>query len=170
MTAQQNNPPPMTVMRPYLIRALHQWITDNGQTPMLLVDTSVPQVDVPKHAIKNDRITLNASYNATISMTLGNEYISFGARFGGHPLNVMLPVMAVLGIYSREESAGMMFSGSGFSQQAETSTPPKMSVVETATDEQCNSLDRQLPPAPSATLDPNQPVRKTRPSHLTVVK
>ena len=112
MAAQQ------TSRRPYLVRAMHEWMTDNGQTPHLVVDASVPGTDVPKGFVRDGRITLNVGWQATQGLKLGNEWIEFAARFGGVPTQVRVPINAVLGIYARETGQGMLFQDEG------DTTPP----------------------------------------------
>ncbi len=94
--------------RGYLIRALHEWCTDNGFTPYLsvFVDASV---QVPLEYVKNNEIVLNVSYGATVGINLSNELIEFKARFGGQSHEVLVPVDHVLAIYARENGQGMAF-------------------------------------------------------------
>jgi stringent starvation protein B len=94
--------------RPYLIRALYEWCTDNGFTPYLavLVDESVR---VPREYVKNGEIVLNISFDATSSLKLGNEFIEFKARFAGTPREILVPVPNVIAIYARENGQGMAF-------------------------------------------------------------
>ncbi len=99
----------MTSNRPYLIRAIWQWISDNDMTPHLLVNADAKDVEIPRQFVEDGRIVLNVSANAVRDLDLGNEYVSFGARFSGSPMNVLLPVSAVLGIYSKENGQGMLF-------------------------------------------------------------
>jgi stringent starvation protein B len=99
----------MTSSRPYLIRALYEWIVDNGQTPYMLVDTSLDVVEVPRAFVENGRIILNISPEATHSLVLGNEAVTFNARFSGTAMDVHVPVSSVLAIYARENGQGMMF-------------------------------------------------------------
>jgi stringent starvation protein B len=91
------------------LRALHQWITDNGQTPHLVVDASQPGVSVPEQHVQDGRIILNVSYSATGRLDLGNDAVSFDARFGGVPRTVRVPMTAILGIYARETGEGLVF-------------------------------------------------------------
>ena len=98
---------PMTSHRPYLLRALYEWIADNGLTPHLLVDATRPQVLVPTHAVKDGRIVLNVAQRAVAGLEMTNELIRFSARFGGVSHNVSVPVSAVLAIYARENGQGM---------------------------------------------------------------
>jgi stringent starvation protein B len=95
--------------RPYLLRAMHEWMIDCGQTPHLIVDATRPHVQVPRAYVKDDRIVLNLSPAATQDLNLGNEWVMFSARFAGVVHHVQLPVSAVLGIYARENGQGMVF-------------------------------------------------------------
>jgi stringent starvation protein B len=106
----------LTSRRPYLLRAMHEWITDNDQTPHVVVDAGVEGVDVPDGYVREGKIILNVSYIATSNLKLGNDSIEFCARFGGVTRDVTLPVVSVLGIYARESGQGMIF--------AESETPP----------------------------------------------
>jgi stringent starvation protein B len=97
----------MTSHRPYLLRALYEWIADNGMTPHLLVDATRPGVQVPLHAVKDGRIVLNVAERAVAQLEMSNELIRFSARFGGVSHAVSVPVGAVLAIYARETGQGM---------------------------------------------------------------
>jgi len=94
--------------RPYLIRALHDWCTDNGFTPYLAVYVD-PTVQVPREYVKNNEIVLNVSFDATSQLQLGNEFIEFKARFGGVARDIAVPVDHVIAIYARENGQGMAF-------------------------------------------------------------
>jgi len=96
--------------RPYLIRAMHEWMGDNGHTPHIVVDTAFDGVQVPEEHIKDGKIILNISHSAAHNLKLSNAGVSFRARFGGVPFDVWVPVAAVLGIYARETGQGMIFS------------------------------------------------------------
>ena len=97
-----------TSTRPYLIRALYDWCTDNGFTPYVavLVDETV---QVPREYVKNGEIVLNISFDATSSLKLGNDFIEFKARFAGTAREIMVPVNRVIAIYARENGQGMAF-------------------------------------------------------------
>lgn len=97
-----------TSTRPYLIRALYEWCTDNGLTPYVavLVDESV---QVPREYVKNNEIVLNISFDATSSLKLGNDFIEFKARFSGSSREIIVPVSRVIAIYARENGQGMAF-------------------------------------------------------------
>lgn len=100
----------MTPSRPYLIRALYDWIVDNGLTPYLLVDSGVEGVEAPLEYADNGKLVLNVAPGAVNSLRLDNDAIRFAARFGGVAREVALPVRAVLAIYARENGQGMLFS------------------------------------------------------------
>ncbi len=94
--------------RPYLIRALHDWCTDNGFTPYVAVFVDA-SVQVPAEYVKNNEIVLNVGFEATSGLKLGNEFIEFKARFGGAAREIVVPVDHVIAIYARENGQGMAF-------------------------------------------------------------
>ena len=89
---------------------MHEWMLDNGFTPHIVVDAKREGVRVPEAHVKDGKIVLNVSPTATHGLVLGNEFVSFGARFGGVSFELVVPVDAVLGIYARETGQGMIFS------------------------------------------------------------
>ena len=97
-----------TSTRPYLIRALHDWCTDNGFTPYLAVFVD-GSVQVPVEYVKNNEIVLNVGFEATSGLKLGNDFIEFRARFGGVARDIVVPVDHVVAIYARENGQGMAF-------------------------------------------------------------
>jgi stringent starvation protein B len=99
----------MTSSRPYLIRAVHEWIVDNSLTPQVVVDAEFEGVQVPRQYVSDGRIVLNVSERAVRSLVIGNERIEFGARFGGVVFQVSVPVTAVQAVIARENGAGMSF-------------------------------------------------------------
>ncbi|MBA3582548.1 MAG: ClpXP protease specificity-enhancing factor [Gammaproteobacteria bacterium] len=100
----------MTSSRPYLIRAIYQWIVDNNSTPHLLVDVAVDGVEVPNEHIDNGKIILNVGPMAVQNLILGNDSIEFSARFSGQSRLISVPSHAVLAIYARENGQGMVFN------------------------------------------------------------
>ena len=94
--------------RPYLIRALYEWCTDNGLTPYVAVSVD-GSVQVPQEYVKNNEIVLNISFDATSSLKLGNDFIEFKARFAGSSRDIMVPIGRVIAIYARENGQGMAF-------------------------------------------------------------
>lgn len=140
--------------RPYLYRALHEWMTDNGHTPHIVVDANAEHTAVPTQFVEDGRIVLNISYSATKNLVLGNEAISFEARFGGQPFGVSVPAEAVLAIYARETGEGMMFGDDAAAGE------PAVSDEEAAAGDDAES---------SGDLEPDPPDGPDR-SHLRVVK
>ena len=94
--------------RPYMVRALYEWCTDNGFTPYVAVMVD-ETVQVPREYVQDGEIVLNVSFDATSSLKLGNEFIEFKARFGGKPRDIMVPMNRVMAIYARENGQGMAF-------------------------------------------------------------
>jgi stringent starvation protein B len=143
MTSQDSS------QRPYLVRAMHEWMMDTGKTPHLIIDAVSPGVQVPVEHVQDGKIVLNCSYAAIKNLVLGNEEVEFEARFGGVPHLIRAPIDAVLGIYARETGEGMLFS----EQEVEAGQSP---LLDTDND---NDDDSPEPP----------PVGPGR-SHLRVVK
>lgn len=100
----------MTSSRPYLVRAMYQWIADNGMTPHLLADASVEGIQIPVEHVQNGKIILNIAPMAITSLVLGDNEITFSARFSGKSSGIYIPIDAVLAIYAKENGQGMMFS------------------------------------------------------------
>ncbi|MBV8404383.1 MAG: ClpXP protease specificity-enhancing factor [Gammaproteobacteria bacterium] len=112
--------------RPYLLRAMHQWIAECGHTPHVIVDAGRDGSELPRAYVKDGKIVLNLSEGATQRLRLGNEEVEFDARFAGVIHHVRFPVSAVLGIYARETGEGMVFS----EQDSEPSPPTRPSQAE----------------------------------------
>lgn len=116
--------------KPYLVRAIHQWCCDNGFTPYLAVAVDQGTV-VPREHVRDGQIVLNVGYEATAQLSLGNERISFLARFAGVAREIVIPIGTVVAIYARENGAGMAFdpeveaSGEGDDRPSGTSDQPK---------------------------------------------
>jgi stringent starvation protein B len=99
----------MTPSRPYIMRALYEWIVDNNCTPYVLVDAAVADVMVPQQYVKDGQIVLNISPGAVIELNIGNDAMAFNGRFGGVATDIYVPIAAVVGIYARENGQGMVF-------------------------------------------------------------
>lgn len=99
----------MTPSKPYLIRALYDWLLDNEVTPYILVDASQEQVMIPTGIATDGKVVLNLAPSAIQKFELNNDYLSFSARFGGVAQDIYCPIVAVLAIYARENGEGMMF-------------------------------------------------------------
>ena len=157
--------------RPYLIRALHDWCTDNGFTPYVAVFVD-QHVQVPSEYVKNNEIVLNVGFEATSALKLGNETIEFKARFGGSSREIVVPIDHVIAIYARENGQGMAFpmptetQAAGPSARAAESpaaiTPPRGARL-TLTDAapQTKGQDRTAPANPAP---PPEPPSGGRPS------
>ena len=141
----------MTSHRPYLLRALSEWIADNDMTPHLLVDATQPGVQVPPSTVKEGKVVLNIAARAVVRLQIDNASVSFSARFGGVSYPVMVPISAVLAIYARETGQGMalpddLSGGAG------------------------PDGDDDQPPPPSAPTSDDEPPAAGKRPHLRVVK
>ncbi|UPQ38738.1 ClpXP protease specificity-enhancing factor [Providencia rettgeri] len=99
----------MSPRRPYLLRAHYEWLLDNDMTPHLVVDVTVPAVNVPMEFARDGQIVLNVAPRAVGNFEITNEEVRFNARFGGIPRQVYVPMAAIMAVYARENGAGMMF-------------------------------------------------------------
>ncbi|MCH4561656.1 ClpXP protease specificity-enhancing factor [Halomonas sp. EGI 63088] len=99
----------MQSSRPYLARALYQWLLDNELTPYIVVDAEQPGVEVPRQFVQNGQIVLNMAPTAVRDLFMENEALGFSARFGGQPMRIMVPISALVAIYARENGVGMVF-------------------------------------------------------------
>jgi len=147
-----------TSTRPYLIRALHDWCTDNGFTPYLAVYVDA-SVQVPMEYVKNHEIVLNVGFDATSGLRLGNEFVEFKARFGGVAREIVVPIDHVIAIYARENGQGMAFpvptdaSQAGASAGADTEMSPGSTTVPTVTGLRLASAP--VGDSPSPTVEPS---------------
>ena len=141
--------------RPYLIRALHDWCTDNGFTPYVAVHVDA-SVQVPQEYVKNNEIVLNVGFEATSGLKLGNEQIEFKARFGGSAREIVVPIDHVVAIYARENGQGMAFPvPSAGGSAGPTVLPAGDGVVRTAP--RLSAVDAPAPPASNAGPAPEPP-------------
>ncbi|ENV34960.1 ClpXP protease specificity-enhancing factor [Acinetobacter gerneri] len=106
MSEQELN---LTPSRPYLARAIYEWICDNNLTPYLLVDATIPYTDVPQQFVNDGQIVLNIVPHAVHKLNMSNEAVTFSARFGGVSQDIYVPIQAVLGLYARENGQGLFF-------------------------------------------------------------
>lgn len=151
----------MTSHRPYLLRALYEWIVDNGMTPHVLVDAGMSGVRVPMHAVKDGRIVLNIAERAVAKLELGNDALRFTARFAGVSQAVMVPLPAVIAVYARETGQGMALPDDP--RGAGTPMPASAEPV-TGGDFEAETA----PPDDDGPDSPSQPPK--RGSHLRIVK
>ncbi|MEO6227788.1 MAG: ClpXP protease specificity-enhancing factor [Thermomonas sp.] len=152
----------MTSQRPYLLRALYEWIADNGMTPHVLVNAALPGVRVPLHAVKENRIVLNIAERAVAKLELGNDVLRFTARFAGVSQVVSVPLEAVIAIYARETGQGMALPEDPRAASTSASMPTAFEPDEHAAHVAMTESDQ------------NEPDRPTEPpkrgSHLRIVK
>ncbi|MCS6764718.1 MAG: ClpXP protease specificity-enhancing factor [Candidatus Protistobacter heckmanni] len=157
--------PPSTSTKPYMLRAIYEWCTDNGFTPYIAVFVDTRTQVLPEY-VKNNEIVLNISFEATSELSMGNDWVSFRARFGGVPRKIDVPVDNVLAIYARENGQGMAFPVERAlpvtQARTEHAPPPKLAAIDT------EAADKDAQPTPTPDPDPNRP-GGGRPS-LKVVK
>lgn len=142
----------MASTKPYLIRAVHEWCLDEGFTPYLAVQVD-PSTRVPREFVKDGQIVLNVGTEATHKLQIGNEEISFQARFNGASFPVLVPVSAVLAIYARENGQGMAFEAN-----SENAAGEEVGAGGTANPENLEAVTEKTEPPPP------------RGSHLTRIK
>ncbi len=163
--------------KPYLLRAIYEWCTDNGYTPYLAAAVD-GRTRVPREFVKNGEIVLNISFTATSGLKMGNDFIEFNARFGGVSREISIPVENVVAIYARENGQGMAFeatlasgsdddsSDSPSSDDAPKSSAPSLSAVPSAQGE--DAEDQRTPPDDPD--DNNEPPKKGGRPTLTRIK
>ena len=155
---------------PYLLRAMHQWMSDSGQTPHIIVDATQPGVQVPPAHVKDGRIVLNVSLSATQHLALGNDSVEFNTRFGGRVYHVKAPITAVLGIYARETNEGMVFADHQPEARLETQADAgDAAAPHTGRNTPLSTVDTDAPPEPDAPPPPAPAPPRQRPS-LKIVK
>ncbi len=172
----------MTPNRPYLLRAFYEWIVDNNLTPYLVVDATIPGVRVPQQHVQNGQIVLNVNPSAVGNLVLGNDAVTFNARFGGSPFALNIPQRAVLAIYARENGAGTMFTAEeedddDFSEEElaelelvdDVSTPSLGLVAETTSAEMSSGHSADSESSPTEP-DPTKSAAGKKGSHLRVIK
>lgn len=170
----------MKSSRPYLARALYEWLLDNELTPYLVVDATQPGVEVPRQFVQNGQIVLNVAPTAVRDLFMENQAIGFSARFGGQPMQVMIPTPALIAIYARENGAGMVFGhepeldaasfdeqddemgeSAGSEQGAAEASKPELTLTEPTSDNVSNK--------PASEKESGADKRKKKPT-LRVVK
>ncbi|OLO10702.1 ClpXP protease specificity-enhancing factor [Chromohalobacter japonicus] len=161
----------MLSSRPYLARALYEWLLDNGHTPYIVVDAEREGVNVPRQSVQNGQIVLNIAPSAVRDLYIENAAVTFGARFSGQPMEVIVPMEALIALYARENGVGMVFGHEPVMPEAETSEGhdtqsdddgdrPALESVETPDNEETGESESDSDDAPRT---------KGRPS-LRVVK
>lgn len=148
--------------RPYLVRALYQWLLDNALTPHIVVDAEQSGVEVPRQFVRNGQIVLNVSPDAVRDFYIEGDTLGFSARFGGVPTRVMVPMSALVAIYARENSVGMVFGH-------EPVLPPA-AASEAAPEKQPQGSAEQGPPATDQKKDQKQGAPAKGKPTLKVIK
>jgi stringent starvation protein B len=146
--------------RPYLIRALYEWCTDNGFTPYVAVSVD-ESVQVPREFVKDGEIVLNVSYDATSGLNIGNDFLAFKARFGGVPREILVPIERVMAVYARENGQGMAFPITDAVPEPKAESKPVLSdasaedrVVQLVTVEDASAPSADTPPEPPKPTSP----------------
>lgn len=155
MNAQES-----TSTRPYLIRALYEWCTDNGFTPYVAVRVD-DSVQVPREFVHDGEIVLNISFDATSSLQLGNDFIEFKARFGGKPRDILVPVGRVIAIYARENGQGMAFPPPVDSLVAAPSSSAVLASVADVVESGASVEDRVVQLVPAVDVGDDEPPKPT---------
>jgi len=145
---------PFTSNKPYLFRAIYDWVLDNEGTPYLLVDATQIGVQVPVEHVKDGQIILNASPNAIQSWCSDNTAISFSARFSGRAQQIYIPMNALLAIYAQENSLGMAFP-EAMEETHSQQENGEISMVQKEQKSNSESLDKK---------------KTSKPSHLKIIK
>ncbi|MGI9258330.1 MAG: ClpXP protease specificity-enhancing factor [Gammaproteobacteria bacterium] len=114
----------VTSKRPYLIRAMHEWMTDNNLTPFIVIDAAAEGVSIPEQYVADGRVILNVSYSATRNLTVADDTVSFETRFEGRGTHLEIPTAAILGIYAQESGQGMIFTDEGLVSDTDDSADP----------------------------------------------
>lgn len=128
MSEQELN---LTPTRPYLARAIYEWICDNNLTPYLLVDATKPYTDVPTQFIQDGQIVLNIVPHAVHKLNMSNDVVTFSARFGGVSRDIYVPFNAVLGLYAKENGQGLFFDPEEYSNAQSDENPVESNHTET---------------------------------------
>ncbi|MEB4592376.1 ClpXP protease specificity-enhancing factor [Candidatus Thiothrix sp. Deng01] len=173
---QSNQPIKMTPKRPYLLRAIYEWIVANGMTPHILVDARSDQVMVPRQFVKDGNIVLNVSMSATNNLMIRDDEVTFNARFGGKAFSIWLPMWSVMAIYSRETQDGISFPADeyaehmdAFMSEASMSGPVSLAAIsgngvsdemDGAEDKSSETTDQDEPPPTKPTKRPSLRVVK----------
>jgi len=129
----------MTPSRPYLLRAIYEWLLDNDMTPYAVINANYPGIDLPIEHVRNEQMILNLAPTAVGGLNIGNDWVMVDVRFGGRPVRLQLPTMAVMAIYARENGRGMVFS------DEEEPTPEPPPATPAGSDQSSGSSGRKRP-------------------------
>ena len=153
----KQTPPPMTSVAPYMLRALVQWIVDNNQTPHILVDANVQNTEVPRNYVQpNGQIVLNISVMATEYLNIGDDFVTFHARFNGRSQQVFVPINAIISVFAKESGSGMCLT-------------PMHRAENASSNDDVAPTEAAAPPPPPAAETPAPSAPRSR-GHLRIVK
>lgn len=156
----------MQSSRPYLARALYQWLLDNGLTPYVVVDAEQPGVQVPRQFVQNGQIVLNVAPSAVRDLFMENEALSFSARFSGQPMQVIVPTPALVAIYARENGVGMVFGHEPALEPPQESDAARPALTSVESPEEREGQEEE---ASGAAAESDAPPARGKPS-LRVIK
>ncbi len=164
----------MSPSKPYMIRAIWEWVIDNELTPHIMVDALYPGTFVPQQFVKDGQIVLNVAPSAVVALDLDNAGISFNARFSGIAHDIYVPVGAVLGIYARENGRGMMFEPEDYPEyegEEQHEESPNLAPVSIVEEDNSSDDDPEPPTTPPTSPSPTggRPPKRGKPS-LKVVR
>nr|WP_269815521.1 ClpXP protease specificity-enhancing factor [Algibacillus agarilyticus] len=159
----------MTSCKPYLVRAMYEWIQDNNCTPYLVVNANAPNVQVPREHVKDGQIVLNISSQSTGSLQINDDELSFNARFGGQPRHLIVPIYAIVYIYAKETGEGMPFPPEDIEESDEVESSDVFNILSEAEEPEVSkspltAIENEEPPQAEQTNK-----AKSR-SHLKVIK
>jgi stringent starvation protein B len=162
----------MTSTKPYLFRAILDWIEDNGLTPHVVVDALVNKVSVPLEYVSDGQITLNISSASIEIYQLDNEYLHFSARFNGVSQEIYIPIVAIMGVYARENGQGMFFEAEEV-EELEVNVEEKLNDTDSlfiAGKKAEKKMDKAKPSNKVKKKDDNKKASKRDNSHLKIIK
>ena len=139
--------PGTTMQRPYLLRAMHEWMTDNALTPHIVIDVAESDHALPVEHAKDGKLIINVSYSATENLLIDNQHASFDARFSGVSRHLDVPISAIIGIYARETGQGMIFSSERPDADAQSVKPVDADEGSTGDDDTDGNGDPPPPPS-----------------------
>lgn len=155
----------MNSNKPYLLRAVYEWILDNKVTPHIVILADSPQVNVPRQYVEDGKIILNISPTAAQNLLIDNDGISFNARFAGKPYSIYAPLGAVLALYANENGEGMMFEAEEIESAPPESAPQKSAQLKSAPlDDNASDTEKK------ATKDKEKNKKSKKPPALKIVK
>ena len=140
----------LTSNKPYLLRAIYEWVVDNDATPHVVLHADNPLVEVPQQFVENGKIVLNVSPSAAKDLLIDNNGLSFSARFGGKPYSIFAPIGAVLALYASETSEGLSFDPEEFDDSTPPDDEPPKAHLSDASSDKGSGKAKSTPPKKNA--------------------